>query len=86
MPGAAGKRRRYTRLPDLQPDLPDPCGEPAGSTRCGPIAEWDALDQEVFEVQHTLPGSDVETYRLVIETCAQRNRELRPVVDRYMAK
>ena len=28
--------RRYTRLPDLQPDLPDPCGEPAGSTRCGP--------------------------------------------------
>ena len=50
------------------------------------IAEWDALDQEVFEVQHTLPGSDVETYRLVIETCAQRNRELRPVVDRYMAK
>ena len=50
------------------------------------IAEWDALDQEVFKVQHTLPGSDVETYRLVIETCAQRNRELRPVVDRYMAK
>ena len=50
------------------------------------IAEWDALDQEVFKVQHTLPGSDVETYRLVIETCAQRNRELRPVVDRYMVK
>ncbi len=44
------------------------------------------MDQEVFEVQHTLPGSDVETYRLVIETCAQRNRELRPVVDRYMVK
>ena len=52
----------------------------------GLIAEWEALDQEVFEVQHALLGSDVETYRQVIKTYCQRNRELRPVVDRYMAK
>ena len=52
----------------------------------GLIAEWEALDQEVFEVQHALLGSDVETYQQVIKTYGQRNRELRPVVDRYMAK
>lgn len=52
----------------------------------GLIAELEALDQEVFEVQHALLGSDVETYRQVIKTYGQRNRELRPVVDRYMAK
>ena len=50
------------------------------------IAEWEALDQEVFEVQYSLPGSDVKVYQQVIETYGQRNRELRPVVDRYMAK
>ncbi|MFZ3184739.1 MAG: hypothetical protein WA173_11430 [Pseudomonas sp.] len=50
------------------------------------IAEWEALDQEVFDVQHSLPGSDVKVYQQVIETHGQRNRELRPVVDRYMAK
>ncbi len=50
------------------------------------IAEWEALDQEVFDVQHSLSGSDVKAYQQAIETYAQRNRELRPVVDRYMAK
>ncbi|WP_157831711.1 hypothetical protein [Pseudomonas sp. YY-1] len=50
------------------------------------IAEWEALDQEVFDVQYSLPGSDAKTYQHVIKTYAQRNRELRPVVDRYMAK
>jgi hypothetical protein len=50
------------------------------------IAELEALDQEVFEVQHALPGSDVETYQRAIQTYNQRNRDLRPVVDRYMAK
>ncbi len=50
------------------------------------IAEWEALDQEVFEAQHALPGSDVQAYQQVIETYGQRNRELRPVVDRYMGK
>lgn len=52
----------------------------------GLIAEWEALDQEVFDVQHALLGSDVETYQQVIKTYGQRNRELRPVVDRYMTK
>lgn len=50
------------------------------------IAEWETLDQEVFDVQYSLPGSDVKVYRQVIETYGQRNRELRPVVDRYMTK
>lgn len=50
------------------------------------IAEWEALDQEVFDVQHALPGSDVQVYQQVIEIYAQRNHELRPVVDRYMTK
>lgn len=50
------------------------------------IAEWEALDQEVFEVQHALLGSDVETYQQIIKAYGQRNRDLRPVVDRYMAK
>lgn len=50
------------------------------------IAEWEALDQEVFEAQDALPGSDVKAYQQVIETYGQRNRELRPVVDRYMGK
>ena len=50
------------------------------------IAEWKALGQEVFEVQHALPGSDVGIYQQVIKTYAQRNRDLRPVVDRYMTK
>lgn len=52
----------------------------------GLIDEWEALDQEVFEVQHALPGSDVKTYQQIIKTYGQRNRELRSVVDRYMAK
>lgn len=52
----------------------------------GLIAEWEALDQEVFELQHALPGSDVKTYQQVIRIYGQRNRELRPVVDRYMGK
>ena len=50
------------------------------------IAEWEALDQEVFDVQYSLPGSDVKVYQQVIETYGQRDLELRPVVDRYMAK
>ncbi|MDF3864156.1 hypothetical protein P3W53_06780 [Pseudomonas denitrificans (nom. rej.)] len=50
------------------------------------IAKWEALDQEVFDVQYSLPGSDVKLYQQVIEAYGQRNRELRPVVDRYMAK
>lgn len=50
------------------------------------IAEWKALDREVFEVQHSLPGSDVRAYQQTIKTYGQRNRDLRQVVDRYMAK
>lgn len=50
------------------------------------IAEWEALDQEVLDVQYALPGSDVKTYQQVIKTYGQRHRELRPLVDRYMAK
>lgn len=50
------------------------------------IAEWEALDQEVFAVQHALPGSDAETYQQVIKTYGQRSRDLRHVVDRYLVK
>lgn len=50
------------------------------------IAKWEALDQEVFDVQYSLPDSDMKVYQQVIETYGQRDRELRPVVDRYMAK
>lgn len=49
-------------------------------------AEWEALDQEVFEVQYALPGSDVKAYQQAINTYGQRSRELRPVVERYMMK
>jgi len=44
------------------------------------------LDQEIFDVQYSLPGSGVKVYQQVIETYGQRNRELRPAVDRYIAK
>lgn len=50
------------------------------------IAEWKALVKEVFDVQYALPGSDVKIYQRVIKTYGQRHRELRPIVDQYMAK
>ncbi|WP_436596763.1 hypothetical protein [Pseudomonas aeruginosa] len=50
------------------------------------IAEWKALEQEVFEVEQSLPGADVVAYQQAILTYGQRNHELRPHVDRYMAK
>lgn len=52
----------------------------------GLIAEWEALDHEVFEVQHALPGSDVKAYQQAIKTYGQRNRDLRQAVDRYLVK
>lgn len=50
------------------------------------ISAWKALKQEIFEVEHSLPGCDVTTYQHTIQTYAKRYRELRPTVDRYMAK
>ena len=50
------------------------------------IAEWEALDDEVFTLGNTgLLGADVETYQRVISTYRQRSKELRDVVDRYRA-
>jgi len=87
MPGASGKCLRHTRLSELQPNLPDIHAERQQAQPDSElIAEWKALDQEVFGVQHALPDSDVGTYQQVIKIYGQRNRDLRPVVDRYMAK
>ena len=49
------------------------------------IAQWEAMDSEAFDLQYRLPGATVETYQQVLETYRQRSRELRLVVDRYMA-
>ncbi len=49
------------------------------------IAQWEAMDSEAFDLQYSLPGATVETYQQVLETYRQRSRELRLVVDRYMA-
>ena len=50
------------------------------------ITEWEALDDEVFTLGNTgLLEADVETYHRVISTYRQRSKELRDVVDRYMA-
>lgn len=48
------------------------------------LAEWEALDQEVFDLTYSLPGTDVNAYQRVVEVYSLRNRELRPVVDRYI--
>lgn len=49
------------------------------------IAQWEAMGSEAFDLQYRLPGATVETYQQVLETYRQRSRELRLVVDRYMA-
>lgn len=49
------------------------------------IAQWAATDSEAFDLQYRLPGATVETYQQVLETYRHRSRELRLVVDRYMA-
>lgn len=50
------------------------------------ITEWEALDQEVFEIEDSLPGTDVTAYQQAIQTYSQRTRELRPLVNQYMGK
>lgn len=47
------------------------------------IAEWDALKQEVVDVEHSLPGSNVTAYQQAIRTYRQHFLDLRPIVDRY---
>ena len=49
------------------------------------IAQWEAMDSEAFDLQYSLLNASVETYQQVLETYRQRSRELRVVVDRYMA-
>lgn len=50
------------------------------------IAEWEALDNVVFNLDHSgLLDADVETYQRVISAYQQRNKELNEVVKRYMA-
>lgn len=49
------------------------------------IAQWEAMDSEAFDLQYSLLEASVETYQQVLETYRQRSRELRVVVDRYMA-
>ena len=49
------------------------------------IAQWEAMDSEAFDLQYSLLNASVETYQQVLETYRQRSRELRLVVDRYMA-
>ncbi|AGI23165.1 hypothetical protein H681_06435 [Pseudomonas sp. ATCC 13867] len=50
------------------------------------IASWEALQQEVFDVEYALPGADVTVYQQALRTYGKHNRELRPLVDQYMAK
>lgn len=40
------------------------------------IAEWEALDQEVFEVQYSLPGSDVKVGVGAIKCHPSRRRRI----------
>lgn len=49
------------------------------------IAQWQAMDSEAFDLQYSLLNASVDTYQQVLETYRQRSRELRLVVDRYMA-
>ncbi|OHC30105.1 MAG: hypothetical protein A3J71_01570 [Pseudomonadales bacterium RIFCSPHIGHO2_02_FULL_60_43] len=49
------------------------------------IAQWEAMESEAFDLQYRLPGAAVEAYQQVLETYRQHSRELRLVVDRYMA-
>ncbi len=48
------------------------------------IAQWKELDREIFDLEYSLPGADVETYLQVVETYAKHDKELRPLVERYM--
>ena len=47
------------------------------------IAKWDALKQEVLDLEHSLPGSNVTAYQQAIQTYRQHFLDLRPIVDRY---
>lgn len=48
------------------------------------VAEWTALRQEAFDVEHSLPGSDVATYQRVLEVYGHHARELGQLVRQYM--
>lgn len=50
------------------------------------IASWEALREEVIDVEHALPGADVTVYQQTLLIYGKRNRELRPLIDRHMAK
>lgn len=52
----------------------------------GLLAEWTALKQEVLDLEHVLPGSDVKAYQEVISTYGRRNLELHLVAARYIEK
>jgi len=49
------------------------------------ITQWEAMDSEAFDLQYSLLNASVETYQQVLDTYRQRSRELRLVVDRFMA-
>jgi len=50
------------------------------------IAAWETLQQEVFDVEQALPGADVTVYQQALLTYGKHDRELRPLVKRYMTK
>ncbi|MBW4653895.1 MAG: hypothetical protein KME20_12775 [Kaiparowitsia implicata GSE-PSE-MK54-09C] len=50
------------------------------------MAEWKALQQEVVDVEYSLPGSDVLAYQHALLLYGARNRELRLLLERYRAK
>ena len=48
------------------------------------ITEWASLKQDVCDMEHSLPGSDVTTYQRAVEVYGQHLRELNLLVDQYM--
>lgn len=47
------------------------------------ISEWTALRQEAFDVELSLPGSDVATYQRVVGVYGHHARELGQLVSQY---
>jgi hypothetical protein len=47
------------------------------------ISVWKAMQQEIVNIEYSLPGADVTAYKQVLRNYRERHRELRQQVARY---